>query len=128
MALWFKFGYSERNKRTNKQDKMMMKFIYVCVAIILLSFLIVPMISGVSNERDAIAEREIEISSQNQDSPSNDTLSFTEIYDLADDNNANIATAEALNNIAPAAGGESEIPPLPEDFSNQVAPTQNPAF
>jgi len=103
----------------------MLKFIYICVAIVALSFLIVPMISGVSNERDAIAERQIKISQTDTSAPSNDTLSFEEIYASVDEQTI---TPEALNNIMPAAGDNSSNSIIPEDFSVQSKPEKHPAL
>jgi|GEM_PF-6379256 len=102
----------------------MLRFIYFCMAIVAFSFLIVPMVSGISNLRDNISEREIAGLQPDTSAPSDDTLSFEEVYELAAETQI---TAESLNDIAPAAG-DSSMPALPEDFSVQIEPEKHPAL
>lgn len=78
----------------------MMRFIYGCIAVAVLSFFIVPMISGVSSEREKL----MDVASI-ADAPDNGALSFAEIYEIAASDSADGALdASALNDITPAAG------------------------
>lgn len=79
----------------------MTKFIFFCMAIVALSFVAVPVFTGISNERDALLLSEA--STTNNDA----SLSFEEIYEIAAENSApnDAPSASDLNNIMPAAGG-----------------------
>lgn len=81
----------------------MIKLIFAFMAIFVLSFTIVPIFSGVSNERDALLASAID-ANEAEDTPS---LTFEEIYALADENAPTIDPA-ALNAIMPAAGANTE--------------------
>lgn len=77
----------------------MIKVIYLSIAVLVFSFVALPIFSDVSKERDAII-------ASNNAAPTldNDVMSFREIYALADETPANFDQATFLNNIAPAAG------------------------
>ncbi|NCO03731.1 MAG: hypothetical protein GW903_06035 [Alphaproteobacteria bacterium] len=77
----------------------MIRIIYLSVAVLVFSFAILPILNDVSKERDAII-------ASNNDAPTleNDTISFEEIYALADETIVDSDNPAFLNNIAPAAG------------------------
>jgi len=77
----------------------MVKIIFLSMAIFALSFIAAPIFHGVSKERNAILASNDFISTQD------DSLSFDEIYALADEGRDE---AEFLNNIAPAASGQED--------------------
>lgn len=74
----------------------MTRFIFFCMAFIALSFVAVPVFTGISNERDAMLNAEETTVS------SNDVLSFDALYEIAGADTE--ITPESLNNITPAAG------------------------
>ena len=75
----------------------MMKLIYLCVAIMVLSFIGVPIYKGVSTEHEKlVAQADI------QNAPAADALTFEEIYEIADQNTDQ--SPDFLNEITPAAG------------------------
>jgi hypothetical protein len=77
-----------------------MKFIYLCAAVLLLSFTVVPMFTGVSKERAVILA-----SSETSTTPVQDqSLSFEEIYAIAAQGQENQFDPASLNAITPAAG------------------------
>lgn len=93
----------------------MMKFIYLCAAVLILSFTALPVFYGVSDERATIlASNEID-----QTAPTESSLSFEEIYDIAaqgqDINQENTFDPASLNEIKPAAGVEFDT--FPSGFS-----------
>lgn len=81
----------------------MIKIIYLSVAVLVFSFVALPILADVSKERDAII-------ASNNDAPAieNATMSFKEIYALADETAVDLDNPEFLNNIAPAAGVEED--------------------
>ena len=93
-------------------------FIKLCVAVILLSFVAVPVYYGVSKEHDKIISSN---SVENTAISSNTALSFDDIYALARENEAPL-TPEDLNNILPAAGEAS----LGDSFSSGFSETTQP--
>ena len=100
----------------------MLRFIYFCMAIVALSFVAIPVYSGIAQNRDQITARDSVIAiNTNED----DSLSFEEIYTIANEDSFN---PESLNEIAPAAGGAAIIPDLPQEFSAEFKPSQNPAL
>lgn len=90
----------------------MLKFIYFCMAVIALSFLIVPLIGGVNESREELAARTSLMASL-EGEPSEADLN---------------AVAEQLNSIQPAAGGESVMPEITDEFSTGFEQNQHPAF
>lgn len=70
------------------------------MAVVALSFVAVPVFTGISNEREALLLSEAS-TTNNDDAP----LSFEEIYEIAAENNE--PSASDLNNIMPAAGGNT---------------------
>ncbi len=84
----------------------MMRFIYVCMAFLLISFVGMPVYKGVSSEREKLTI--VASAESNQDDP----LSFSEIYALADESSSD--NPAFLNNIMPAAGGDTSS----DNFSN----------
>ena len=100
-------------------------FIKLCVAVILLSFAVVPIYYGVSKEHKKIITSDTSnntaISSNNTDSGP----TLEEIYALAREEEAPL-TAEALNNIMPAAGGNNEGASPSGEFSNGFRQTAHP--
>ncbi len=101
----------------------MIKFIYFSMAVVAFSFLIVPLFGGIAAERNKIDIRPVQFSDNQV--PSQDELSFDEIYALANEESFD---PQSLNNIAPAAGNAVAEPSYPNDFSNQVKPQAHPAF
>ena len=89
----------------------MLRFIYFCMAIVAISFLIVPLFSGVNQTRENLAAR-------------------TSLMAAADTSDAKemAAIEDQLNNIQPAAGEESSIPEMSEEFSAGFEAKQHPAF
>ena len=79
----------------------MTRFIFFCMAFVALSFIAVPVFTGISKERDAI------LASSKSSIPAASPLSFEEIYEIAGaDNTGDGFDASAFNDITPAAGGE----------------------
>jgi hypothetical protein len=74
----------------------MVKFIFFCMAVVVLSFVAVPVFTGISNERDQLLAVNDAPTAEEQ------SLSFQEIYDIASDTSD--LTPDQLNNITPAAG------------------------
>ena len=99
----------------------MLNFIYSCMAVMVLSFFIVPVFGGISNEYQTLEQ-----SSQFAESSiSEDTsLSFEEIYALADE--AAMRNPAFLNEIAPAAGDDIAAPV--EGFSSGFSSQGHPAL
>jgi hypothetical protein len=92
----------------------MIRFIYACATIMVLSFLVVPIYAGIAGEREAMQETNEDVSAE-QDSPA-----LEEIYE-----NAKAAPADnsSLNQIAPAAGtGEPAANVFSTGFSNTTYP------
>jgi len=109
----------------------MMRFIYLCMAVIAFSFVAIPAYNSIAEKRADIGSRDAVIAQEE----TNQSLSFDEIYEIANEGttNANIdqdmaTIAQSLNEIVPAAGAESTVPALPEDFSAEFQPTEHPAF
>tara|TARA_B100000508_G_C11459576_1_gene278511 strand:+ start:1616 stop:1954 length:339 start_codon:yes stop_codon:yes gene_type:complete len=98
-----------------------MKFIYLCAAILILSFTVVPMFTGVSNEREQI----LASNEATQASPEDTSMSFEEMYTIAAQGQGDNFDPESLNAITPAAGADS----FPSGFSGQsdAALTDAPA-
>ena len=94
----------------------MVRFIFFCMAFVALSFVIVPLVGGISNERQAI----LASADVNNPEPSQDSLSFEEIYQTAAAGEG-IDPAQ-LNEIAPAAGQTDEEIVFSTGFSAE-APT-----
>ena len=109
----------------------MIKVIFACMAVLVFSFTVLPIFTGVSKEREAILASNVQPAEQVDES-----LSFEEIYALADEGN-NDATVDpaSLNEITPAAGGIEdgfssgfsgvetkglEDTPLPQEFLNEL--------
>ena len=107
----------------------MTKFIFVCMAVLVFSFTVLPIMTDVSKERDALLA-----SNTQTEEVADETLSFEEIYALADEGNTT-STASALNAIAPAAGDNTdefssgfsgvetkglEDTPLPQEFLDEI--------
>lgn len=90
----------------------MLKFIYFCMAIVALSFLIVPMIGGVNESREELAAR-TSLMAAVESEPSEADLD---------------AVAEQLNEIQPAAGDDFNSQEITEEFSAEFEPNQHPAF
>jgi|GEM_PF-2552513 len=77
----------------------MVRFIYACMALLLISFIGVPIYKGISDEHQKITTV-----ADAQEAQTDDSLSFKEIYDLAaEDQNSD--DPAFLNEILPAAGG-----------------------
>ena len=93
----------------------MIRFIFVSMAFIALSFALVPMFAGINKEHQKLAQANIIAE------PSSDSLTFEEIYALAGEDNAvNPAT---LNAIEPAAGKqETKVEKFSTGFSKQAHP------
>ena len=83
----------------------MVRFIYLCMTILVVSFIAVPVFNGVSDEHARLQEI-----AQNTEQ-AEDSLSFEQIYALADESENDPAN---LNNIMPAAGGNAGT----DGFSN----------
>ncbi len=77
----------------------MVKFIFFCMAFIALSFFVVPVFTGISNEREQILAANTPNTNEDQ------SLSFEEIYEIAAEGTNNPAN---LNDIAPAAGNGTQ--------------------
>lgn len=93
----------------------MTRFIFFCMAIVALSFVAVPVFTGISKEHNAL------LASTDSIIPSNDTLSFEDIYEIAGSNEA--LDPASLNNIAPAAGESNN-----DAFSNGFGGTEDSAL
>lgn len=91
----------------------MTRFIFFCMAIIALSFIAVPIFTGISKERKAM------LNSEQANAEQTDTLDFDEIYELT---NAE-PSAEDLNQIMPAAGGTAQ-----DEFSSGFSGTVDSAL
>jgi hypothetical protein len=88
----------------------MIRFIYACAAIVVLSFLVIPTYYGIAGERESIQETAaVETSTQD------DSLTFEEIYEIAAEGQSD---ETSLNQIAPAAG-----PGEPGDMAKNVFST-----
>lgn len=85
----------------------MVRFIYLCMGILFLSMVAVPIYFGVSKEH-----KNIQVSANTPADEQDTSLSFEEIYALADEGQE--TTPESLGNIAPAAGAET----TPDSFSS----------
>lgn len=101
----------------------MIKFIYFSMAVVVFSFLIIPLFNGISVERNKINIRPVQFS-DNQ-AVSQDKLPLDKIYDLANEESFN---PQNLNNIAPAARNETGHDLYPNDFSNQIETHTHPAL
>lgn len=92
----------------------MVRFIFFCMAFAVLSFVIVPLMSGISDERQ-------EIMAATQDTPAEppqNSLSFEEIYQTTTLNDPS-----TLNDIIPAAGeGTIETDSFSSGFSDEPHP------
>lgn len=77
-----------------------MRFIYACMAVVILSIFAVPVFYGISNERE-----ELMWVSEAQ-AAEEASLSFEEIYEIAGSGNS--SSPESLNTLAPAAGPAAE--------------------
>ncbi|MCI5059503.1 MAG: hypothetical protein MRY79_00360 [Alphaproteobacteria bacterium] len=93
----------------------MIRFIYGCMAVIILSFVAIPIYHGVSTEK---ARLEVLAS---VDQEGDDSLSFEEIYEIASEGGV---SPEALNNIEAAAGGDTE----PDKFTTGFSGRENSAL
>lgn len=92
----------------------MIRFIYACAAIVVLSFLVVPIYAGIAGERNAM-QKQVADSSNEQNSPA-----LEEIYDSAQKTSADNGS---LNQIAPAAGtAEPAANIFSTGFSNTTYP------
>jgi phage gp37-like protein len=91
------------------------------MAIVALSFLIVPLITGVNDSREELAARTSLMASIEPAAGDEITTTVAEAADME-------ALAIQLNNIQPAAGEESTMPGLPEEFSADFESKQHPAF
>jgi hypothetical protein len=86
------------------------------MAIVALSFFVVPVFTGISKEHTAL------VASTDATTPSNDTLSFEDIYEIADSNRESFSPT-SLNNISPAAGIGSQ-----DNFSIGFSGTEDSAL
>ena len=93
----------------------MTRFIFFCMAIIALSFIAVPVFTGISKEHNALTTPTDTVIL------SDDTLSFEEIYEIAGSNTS--FDPASLNNITPAAGGNNN-----DAFSNGFSGTEDSAL
>ena len=96
----------------------MSSFIKFCFAFILFSFAIVPIYYGINKEHENIVQDTALVNVSEEDK----ALSFAEIYALAEQSNF---SPESLNNIAPAAGEQSN---LAEEFSNGFSDFTEPTL
>ncbi|MEM6810922.1 MAG: hypothetical protein AAF549_00465 [Pseudomonadota bacterium] len=96
----------------------MVRFIGLCFGVVLFSFAIIPVFSGISDEKDRLDAREIAAID------SEDELTFEEIYEIASEIDT---SPEALANIAPAAGDEI-IEDETENFSAALKESNHPAL
>lgn len=78
----------------------MTRIIFFCMAIAALSFVVAPIYNGISDEHTALTQ----VSSAPM--PDENTLSFEEIYEMAEQNN--VIDPASLNEITPAAGENTE--------------------
>lgn len=78
----------------------MMKFIYICMALLIISFVGIPVYHGIKGEHDRLQPRTIAAT----DIPDDGDISFVEIYAPTSGNNE----AGELNAISPAAGNTVE--------------------
>ena len=85
----------------------MVRFIYLCAGILVVSLFAVPVYFGVSNERETLSL------ASNDEINQEESLSFQEIYALAEEGQ-NERGPDSLNNITPAAGTET----APDSFSS----------
>ncbi len=104
----------------------MLNFIYICIAVFVFSFVALPVANDISDEYRLLKK---DTSLANVSSvEKNSSLSFDEIYSLADQGNQERMINPAfLNQIIPAAGktilfGEQD------DFSNSFEAKQHPAL
>lgn len=84
----------------------MMRFIYVCMAFLLISFIGIPVYKGVSSEHEKLTTV-----AQADTDQGDGSLSFREIYALADESASE--NPAFLNDIMPAAGENA----APDKFS-----------
>lgn len=89
----------------------MMRFIYFCMALLVLSFIGVPIYNGVSSEHEKITTL------ATTETPSDDSLSFAEIYAQAED--TTLDNPAFLNDIMPAAGDNNSSDNFSSGFRNQ---------
>ena len=91
----------------------MVRFIFACMAIMVLSVALTPMYFGIKNTKDALSQSQ-EVVAQN----ANETLSFEQIYETAA-TAGDLIDPSLLNAIAPAAGEEvNELEEQEDEFSN----------
>jgi hypothetical protein len=93
----------------------MTRFIFFCMAIVALSFFVVPVFTGISKEHGELT------TSADLATASNDSLSFEEIYELA--GSTDNFDGAALNSITPAAGGYDS-----DEFSTGFSGTEDSAL
>ena len=89
----------------------MMRFIYFCMAFLVLSFVGVPIYNGVSEERAGLTQLAA------TDEAGDDSMSFEEIYALADEGQS--ADPASLNDISPAAGNGNTGDAFSRGFTNR---------
>lgn len=89
----------------------MMKFIYFCMAILVGSFIAVPVFTGVSDEHQALMASVAPATNATQ---TDNTLN--DVYEIAREGSDNFSP-EDLNNITPAAGADTPIDSFSMGFS-----------
>lgn len=94
----------------------MVRFIFTCMAIIIVSFAAMPIVYGVAEQRERLTQTAA------VDSNGSDELSFEEIFALASGNP--MPDAGALNAIEPATGDIAE----PDQFSNGFSNKEDSAL
>jgi hypothetical protein len=96
----------------------MVRFIFACMAFVVLSLAFTPMFFGIKNTKDELATSQ-QLAQQQKDI--NPSLSFEKIYEIAgagtEPTNSEIVDPDALNSIAPAAGDKAVETPQKDQFS-----------
>ena len=96
----------------------MLRFIYGCMAVVILSFVAIPIYHGISTEKG-----DINVLADARSNAEGD-LTFEEIYALASEDAATPTTAEGLNDMMPAAGDDAST----DRFSSGFNGTQDSAL
>lgn len=97
-----------------------MKFIYFCMAILVGSFIAVPIFTGVSKEHTALMATATPVSSE----PSS---GLQDIYEIARQGGEDF-NPDDLNNITPAAGDDMEIAKSTDGFSMGFRGIESPSL
>ena len=89
----------------------MVRFIYFCMAVLVFSFVAVPIFSGVSKEHEKLTAVDV------ANAPAEEELTLEEIYAFVD--RSNEGNPVFLNSIATAAGGDAKEDVFTSGFRGQ---------